>query len=316
MAYYSKQQQQFGLKKEGTRGTAEATATVWYPVLEAELEYKLNHLQDEALRGIPDKFAPVPGRKTGTGKIKMNLDPQTSVEMFYSLLGTISSAQQGGSAAYKHTITRLVSPTKPVYTFFKDYGISVKNYATCGVKKVTLAGGVDNLSTLDAEILFKTEGTGSIGSPAYPTQRYQGFQHASVKIGGSANVDVKEWSVEIDNGLIPFQGLALSQDIQDVLAPGKLDIKGSFTAYFTSETERAKFLANTTTTFQILSVGDVAATTYYYTVDLNLYDIRYTAYPFGEDAGLLAAKVTFDGFYATGSSKAIQVDITNVTVSY
>ena len=57
-------------------------------------------------------------------------------------------------------------------------------------------------------------------------------------------------------------------------------------------------------------------TGYYYTIDINIYEAHYKAFPYGEDQGLLAAKASFDGFYASGSSKDMDVQITNLVTAY
>lgn len=93
MSRYSKQQFRFGLAPEAVRGTAEATPTKWYPIMEPDVKFAPAHLEDKALRGIRADFGPVAGRKLGTGKFKMNLDAQSIGEFLYSLMGAVSSAE-------------------------------------------------------------------------------------------------------------------------------------------------------------------------------------------------------------------------------
>ncbi len=317
MALYPIVAQRFGLKKEAVRGTAETTPTKWYPVLKGtEMKYELGLLENDVLKGDPTMMPPIAGAKTGAGKVSLPLDSQTCVEFLRSLLGGVSSAQQGGSAAYKHTITLSSSYQKPPYTFFLDYGIDVKKYALGIVKKVSFAGAVDSLGKFEADVLFKNEATGAIGSPTFPTQKYLAFNTMDFKIAGASNTDVKEWNIEIDNGAMGLKTLNLSQDVADIVTPGKIDIKGGFTIYFSTEAERTKFLANTAVAIRMLAVGPLIAATYYHTVDINIYEAHYTAFPFGDDSGLLAAKVAFTGYYSASDSKAIQIDVTNADTAY
>jgi hypothetical protein len=317
VAMYSIEAQRFGLKKETVRGTAETTPDKWYPVLKGtELTYGLSLLENDVLKGDPTMLPPVAGGKSGSGKVKLPLDSQTCVEFFRGLLGGLSSAQQGATAAYKHTITLNAGLQKPPYTFFLDYGIDVKKYSLGTVKKVMIGGAVDSLGAFEADILFKSEASGAIGSPTFPTQKYLAFQTMDFKIAGASSTDIKEWNIEIDNGASGLRTLNQSQEVIDIIAPGKIDIKGGFTAYFQNETERAKFLANTAVALRMLATGPLIASTYYNTVDINIYEAHYTAFPFGDDAGLLAAKATFTGYYSASDSKAIQIDVTNSTTSY
>ncbi len=217
---------------------------------------------------------------------------------------------------FKHTFTRGTGIQRVGYTFFMDRGLSVKKYNLSTVKKLQLNVPVDNIVMMEADVLCKTEASGSIGSPAYPTNEYLGFNHATVKIGGVANTDIHNLVLNIDSSAKVQRTLNQSQDANDILCAGKLMIDGTFTIYFQDEVERAKFLANTSNTLQITLAGDAIQGTYKYTVDANLYRIHYKAFPFGEQDGLLAAKVEFTGVYSSSDSKAIQVDVTNQDVSY
>lgn len=317
MSLYSVEQQQFGLKKEAVRGTAESAPSKWYATRgRAEIDYALKHLNDEGIRGRASRYAPIAGIKEGSAKLPLVLDAQTIGEFLYSCLGGVASAQQGGTAAYKHTFTPGSSIQKPAYTLFLDRGQSVLKYNLAVIKSLSLKGGVDNLIEVDAEAVFKSEASGSIGSPSYPTQRYLGFQNVQFNIAGAQSTDVKEWSLKIDNGARAHRVLVASQDASDVLSPEKLMVDGGFTVYFQNSTERDKFIANTAVALEIIATGGVAATIYNYAVDINIYEARYTAFPWGEDQGLLAAKVTFEAFYNSTAAKEIQVDVTNLDTAY
>lgn len=317
MAMYAIEAQRFGLKKEASRGTAETTPTKWYPFLKgAEMKYSLGLLENEVISGQSAMMPPIAGRKTGTGKISLPLDSQTCPEFLRSCLGTLTTAQQGGTSAYKHTIVLGTGIERPSYTFFLDYGLDVKKYNLGVVKKVAFGSSVDGIGTFEADVLFKSEATGTIGSPSFPTQKYLAFNMMDFKIAGVSNTDIKDWTLEIDNGSSGLSTLNLSQDVANIVTTGKVDIKGGFTIYFSTEAERTKFMANTAVALRMLATGPLIASTYYHTVDINVYEAHYKAFPFGEDSGLLAAKVEYNGYYSTSDGKAIQIDVTNTDTTY
>ena len=264
-------------------------------------------------------------RSTGTLNLKWNTGTNTASSIA-ATIGFSTAANSTGSTSYtgtstvnyafKHTLTRAATIQKPSYTFFVDRGMGVLKYNLGTVRKIALKSGVDNLIEMDTDLLFKTEASGSIGSPSYPTQRYLGFQAVDFKIAGSSNTDVKDWSINIDNKAKGLPVLNASQDISDIVAPDRLTIDGGFTIYFENTTERDKFIANTSVALRMLCAGDVINGSSKWTVDINIYNARYKAFPYGEDQGLLAAKTTFEGFYSSSDSKEIQVDITNADVSY
>lgn len=315
---YSTLQKQLGLTKESTRLTAESSAGVWMAVdPETEFEYALKHIEDVGLRGTRARYAPVAGPKDLTGKIVTPLRPRNIGELLVALLGSPSTAQQGVTAAYTHTWTDPTSLQLPTYTLFFARGVDTYKYKGCGVRKLKLNCPADGDVKVEAEILGLNEAGGaSIGSPTYTESRIHTFADVAFKIGGAADTNVKSWTLEIDNGMIAKRALAASQDAVDVLLSGPLKVTGSYLVWFESHTERTKFLANTTQTIQVVSTGEVIASTYYNTFDFTLHDARYRAFPFGEEQGLLAAQVQFEGFYATGSSKMMTLVLTNAKTSY
>ncbi len=262
-------------------------------------------------------------RSTGTFNIKWttgtNVANGAATILGYTADDTGSLTYTSDTAvkyAFKHTIVRGGTIQRLGYTFFMDRGLSVKKYSLATVKKWVLTVPVDNLIMMEADCLFTTEASGSIGSPAYPTNEFLGFNHATIKLGGVTNTDIHNLTLNIDNGAKGHRTLSQSQDVADILVAGKFMLDGSFTIYFQDEVERAKFLANTSNTLQITMAGPTIQGTYKYTVDINLYRIHYKAYPFGEQDGLIAAKVDFTGVYSSTDSKAIQIDVTNQDVSY
>lgn len=218
--------------------------------------------------------------------------------------------------AFTHTFTRSNSIQKQSFTFFSDRSMNVKKYNLGTMKKMSIKSGVDNLIEVDVEVLFKAEASGSIGSYSFPTQRFLSFEHVDFKIAGTSNTDVKEFELTLDNSAAPHRALTGSQTVQDILAPNKLAIEGSFTIYFQDTTERDKFLANTASALRMIIQGATIAGSSKWGADINVYEAHYKGYPYQEEGGLLAAKVTFDGFYSTTDSKDIQIALTNQDVSY
>lgn len=218
--------------------------------------------------------------------------------------------------SFSHTFTEQTGIQPIAYTFFQDRGLGVLKYNRGCVKALNFKGSVDGLVEVEADVIYEAEASGSIGSPSFPTQRYQSFQHCDFKIAGTSNTDVKEWDLKIDNGAMGLRTLALSQNIKDVVAPGKLEITGGFTIYFENTTERDKFLAGTTTTIRVLAQSDAIYGSTKWKNDIVLYACQYKAFPYGEDEGLLAAKVSYFGVYSTSDSKTLQIVATNQDTSY
>ncbi len=117
-------------------------------------------------------------------------------------------------------------------------------------------------------------------------------------------------------GAFAYRTLNQSQVLSDIIAPSKLMISGGFTIFFTSTTERDKFLANTQVAIRIIAAGSTIIGSSKWKIDQNIYAAKYKDYPYTEEQGLLAAKVQFEGEYSVADSKDYQVAITNQDVSY
>lgn len=307
----------FGLKKEAVRLTAEVTPDVWIAVEpDSEFEYKLEHIDDAGLRGIKSPFPSFPGLKTLTGSIKLPARARNIGEFFQMLLGNPTSVQQGATAAYKHTFLPPTSIQPPTFTFFVDRNMSIKKYNGVACKKISLTGPVDGAVMLEAELLGLSEAAGAIGVPVFTESEMLEFFHATVKVGGVANTDIRSWALSIDNALFAKRVLAQSQDARDVLAAGRVEAEGSFVIYFESDTERDKFIANTTNSIEFLIEGNTADGAFKNTLDVLFPKIHYKAYPYGESEGLLAAEVEFRAVYDTATSKQLEAYIINTKTSY
>lgn len=217
---------------------------------------------------------------------------------------------------HKHTFLVPAGVQPPTYTFFIDRSLGVKKYNGVAVKKLSMKGSADGFVQLDSELIGLNEAAGSIGSPVYTDESIPlTFQHVTVKLGGAAMTNVKEWEVSMDSGLFAKRNPG-NQTPVDVLAPARMKIEGSLTVYFEDETERAKFLANTNNALQFLIEGDTLAGAVKETVDLNLYNIGYKAFPYGELDGLLGAQATFEAYLSVSDGKMVQLELTNKVAGY
>lgn len=314
MANYSTFLKRLGIKGEDTRGTVEASPGVWHAVLPStKFDYSLNLLMDETLRGVMANYPPAPGLKMGVAKIMMPVRALNIGEYFQMLIGTPSSAQQASTAAYLHTFTPGSTLLLPTYTFFYDRSMNVLKYNMGSVYKIKVSSAPDGFVMAEIDAYFKTEASGSIGSPSYTESEELTFQHVDFKLAGSSNTEVKSWSVELSNGMLVKRTMSGSQDAIDFIAT-KNEAQGEFVIYFANATERDKFVAGSTSSVEIVITGDTIESPYKYTLEILMDDVRYMAFPYDDEDGLLAAKVTWKSFYS--NSRPYRVRVTNTYTTY
>lgn len=315
---YSIERKYLGIGKETTRGTAVAPTRYIAVYPDTELDYKLNLIEDELVRGVLEKFPPRAGTKEGTGRIRLDVQCDNVGELLLSLLGSVSSVQQGTTPAYKHTFAKSMEIRMPSYTLHIQRGLNAKQYSMSVVKSMIFTKTVDGKLTAEADILFKTEEAEAFTlSPTWTTPKPFMFYENKVLIDGVVNTtSIKEWSITIDNGSVTQRVLKGIQDIHDILTFAKLLVSGTMSVYFEDEAQRNKFLANTSASLELLFEGAVISGTYKETLRILLSEIHYTAYPFGELDGLLGASVAFNAYYSLATGKTVQVELMNTITSY
>jgi len=318
MALYDRSKIIFGLAKESTRGTANDTISRYIAIDRGlTMDYVLSLIEDTQLRGQVYNIPPITGIKTGTGTIRFNVEAGNIGELLYSLLGNVTSEQQGQTSAYKHTFIRSNSNQLQSYTIHIDWGIAKKKYVRSCIKSITFSVTPDGVLLADISLLFEKEDSSTVTfNPSWSTPKpLMGYQVAIENPDGEIVTNVKDLSITIDNQNFAKRVLKQSQDIDDILAIGPLLVNGSFTVYFESLTERNNFLSNTASSLELKLEGQTIEGAYKETFDILLPEIHYTAYPFGEADGLLASAVTFNAYQklSDGSNQVTVYIINNIT---
>jgi hypothetical protein len=263
-------------------------------------------------------------RSAGTFVIMWNSGTNTATSIA-SALGFSTAANSTGALTYtgassveycfSHAFTLGTGVQPPAYTFFINWGLDVKVYTTCVVKDISFSGPVDNLINVDVEVLFVNEtGSGTIGTPSFPTQKYLSFQHVTYNIAGAEDNDVRAWTLKLSNQAKHRLTLTQLQTAQDVIAPDPFMVEGTVQIDFAAQTERNKMLANTGVAHRMLIEGDTITGSYKYTVDLPITEAHYSEFPFGYENNILAASVALKAYH-NGTSLILPV-VKNQVVSY
>lgn len=320
MALATSESRRLGLKKEAVRGTAEALADKYRAItVDSELEYVLALIDDEAKRGISARFPAHPGVKTGTGSIKFPIRASEVGEFVHMFAGAPTSALVSTALAYEHTFkVPAASIQPPSYTLWLDRGVNVKRYSLANVSQLAFTGDSEGLAQMEATMMFKSEdGGGSIGSPSFANESDElASYQTQLKLGGVTNAQVKSYSVNLENALFPQRTLNSSQDIKDLLAVGPHRVSGSFDIYIEDDVERAKFLAATQLSLELLIEGDIIEDASKYTLRVVCPKVKYRAFPLGDMDGLLGVSAEFEAEYDTATSKLADVIVINQSTSY
>lgn len=221
---------------------------------------------------------------------------------------------------FKHVFTPAGTLSLPSHTLFFDRSLSVKKYNLGVTHKIKFSCGNEGLVEMDASVMAKSEASGSIGSPSYADEvaPLEFFQN-TLKFAGAtpSSPIVKSWDITMDNGMFPYMPMAQIQEVTDFLAKGPFKATGNMVVYFEDETERAKFLAATSTSLEMLIAGGaVSSSSLKYTMDLLFSTVIYKAFPFTNEDGFLGAKVSFEAYYDTATTALFVAYLINTRSAY
>lgn len=315
------EQKKFGFKKEVSRGVAEASPSKFLAVgADSELNYTTALIPDERIRGFKERFPSAPGIKEGTGTLSgIDVEASTIGDLLLGCLGSVATVQPDSVNApntYRHTFNRLNSLLMPSFTFFIDRGLSIKRYPLTILKKLALSGAVDGKALANVDVMFKTEEPGSAFAPVYDSPKPLMFFQTDFKIDGVSDLDVRSWTLNIDNGSVVQRTLNQSRDARDIVSPGIFIIDGGFEIYFETEAQRTKFLDANSAALNIILTGDLIENVFKNELEFVLPEVRYTAYPFGNLEDLLGAAVTFEAHFNATAQKSLEAILTNEVSSY
>jgi len=315
--YYGVESQIMALKKEAVRGTAETTVSYYIPIdPSTRMLYKTNLIQDDNLRGIRERYSPVVGTLEGTGTIKVDAYPTLIGDFFLSLMGT-DTPSTISTGVYNHVMTWNAATQYPSYTIHLDRGLAKKVYNLCVVKSIGFEQSVDGKLMLNINSIFQQEASSGLSfSGTWVTPDPLMFYQTAFTLGGSANDNIKNFTITVDNGAKALRKLSTKQYIYDVICVDKPTINGSFVYLFESETERAKFVAGSASSLIVTYTGTVFSTIYPYKLILTMPEIHYSAFPFEDSDHMLAANVTFDANYNISGTSSLKLELQNGIATY
>lgn len=258
----------------------------------------------------------VEGPYRGKGAVTFLCEPENGLtKLLKWALGAVSSAQQGGTSAYKHTFT----PADTIKSFTArvgavDVATAERILAGALVNRLTLRGAWGREINGEAEIVnFEKETSGSIGSPSFSALKPWVGSQLSAEFADSAKAIVSDYTVNIVNNVPTDFGVMGSDDYPSIRV-GKRLVDGTLSLAFDDTTEYARFLAGTDFKLELLHTGpQIGATGYYYKLDIILYActyIRDTA-PHVDRRERIVLNAPFRAFYDATATKEIQVEVTN-----
>jgi len=251
------------------------------------------------------------------GNIEFPVEPENGIGWYLKwVLGSVTSSQQGGTSAYKHTF----KSADAIKSFTGRVGVDISEriLGGCLLNSLALRFAHGEELTGVAEVFAAEEAKGSIGSPTFSALDPFVFSQATVEFADEAKAIVAEGEVRINNR-IPFDRGVLGSRYFPKIMVGKRLVDGRLSLFFDDAAEYDRFLAGTEFKLELLTQGpQIGATGYYYSLNVIMTKciyLRDTA-PHVDRRELIVLDAPFQAFYDSTPATEIAVELINQDNDY
>jgi len=251
------------------------------------------------------------------GNIEFPVEPENGLGWYLKwALGSVSSAQQGATSAYKHTF----KSADDIKSFTGRIGADTDERVLggCLINSLALRFAHGEETRGVAEIFAAEEAKGTIGSPIFSALNPFVFSQATVEFADTAKAIVAEGEVRINNR-IPFDRGVLGSRYFPKIRVGKRLVDGRLSLFFDDTTEYDRFLAGTEFKLELLTTGPaIGATGYNYTLNVIMTKciyLRDTA-PHIDRRELIVLDAPFQAFYDSTPATEITIELINEETGY
>jgi len=305
----------FGIAQEYTFKTEKAASVYTNIIRESIVPDQGWIIPETVARRAFDKK--VLGAFRARGNIEFPVEPENGIGWYLKwALGSVSSAQQGGTSAYKHTF----KSADDIKSFTGRIGADTDERVLGGCLLNSLALRFAHGEEIRgvAEIFAAEEAKGTIGSPTFSALDPFVFSQATVEFADTSKAIVAEGEVRINNR-IPFDRGVLGSRYYPKIMVGKRLVDGRLSLFFDDATEYDRFLAGTEFKLELLTTGPaIGATGYNYTLNVIMTKciyLRDTA-PHIDRRELIVLDAPFQAFYDSTPATEITVELINEKTSY
>ena len=231
-----------GLAKEGSRGTAEDSATFWMPKMDFDFNPRADYAIDNSGLGVIDgrRDAKVV-EKVGEGSFGGILYSKSFGIILAACLGTWSTdADTPVVNVHTHNFTRLNTNQHPSLTIFHDDENIDEKFALGMLNQLTINAVLKDYVKFSAGFLSKV-GADTSSTPSYSAEKSFLAQHVSVKfaatiaaLGTASAVALRAVNLTINKNVEDWQDLG-SDEPTDIVNKAFM-VSGDLEAIFDDET--------------------------------------------------------------------------------
>jgi hypothetical protein len=309
-----------GVAGQSSYGTLNVTSLRTVPIVKETLALGIDQLLDPSLYGRFGESPRYSGRRSVSGAIDFVPMPTNMGTMFYAALGVDTVSFVGSVATHKfkplNTADWDSTAALPPFSILvnRDVGSSMLYYDLCATGlKLDIANGEFVKGTVDW-IGGKYADNAKVAA-SFPVEKEWTWDTFSVSYGGQG-MNVRKMTLEVKNNLETIFWLGNSVYPAQVKRKSHVQIMGSLTLQFQSNSHMADFFTQSQPERQVL-VNFLSVVASPASLKLDIPSFRWMKWP-PQITGPGALEVTADwvGAYNTTSSYAFEASLTNTLALY
>lgn len=313
-----------GFAKETVRGTAEAAATFYVPMLARSWDDKIEQAIDESNRAvIEDSVDAKIVKKISEGEFEANIGDKTIGLHLLSLFGAVTSAVKE-TTAYNHTYAvAQTAQHQALSIFIDDPATQDYKHALGMVGSVEISAELGKFVSYKMAVKAKA-GTTATLTPSYTTENNFLAQHIVCKIAdtlagldAASVISIKKVSLKLDQSIE-------DDDILGSISPADIlnkefKIEGDLELVFDAETFKTLMLADTQKALRldILNIDVTIGASSNPELKIDLAKVKFSEVARKIDnKDIVTQTVKFKSFYSVSDAKMLVCILTNSVTSY
>lgn len=316
---------QVGMAKEGTRGTAESSATYWTPWSDLTLDEKKEFATDTQAYGlIEDSVNMTQTKRYAQGSIQGNVGDTTFGLILYSMFGGYAVS---GSGPYTHTFTVGQTAQHQSLTFFLHDPLAAQDYTYANgvVEKLEINAALKQFLNYNASLMAKTGATASTMSPSTTTENRFVPQYLTATFASSISGLGSGTVVALKSAKLTINASVESQDVLGALDPAdylnkEFSVEGTIEAIWKGEGDfKTAFMGPTPQAIELDFVNSDVTIDSTHHPELKITIAKATFQELGRPfkvKDLVYQTIKFKGVYSLSDTSMLSAVLTNDVTTY
>jgi len=316
----------FGLAKESTRGTAEASADVWIPRLSVNLDDKTESINDESALGVLEDSPSADNVKTWAEmSLEGNVRDKSIGHFLLALFGGVATdVDTPETDSNTHVFNLAQSAQHQAFTLFSKDSVQSYKHALGVLSSFGINAEIGQYVKFNSAFMAKAGATMADPSPSYVAEnlflpKNITVKYATNQAGLDAGTEVKVQKMSLNFEKDTEGDMALGDSTPQDFLTKMFSCEGEIELLFDAETFKTQQLANTKIALRldILNDTDDLGTSVFPQLTFDVYKAHISDFVrnYG-NSDLVSATISFKALYSVADAKMVTATLINGQTSY